>query len=420
MTTENIAGLAASASRQALPYRKSSIKHFVYVPALILLLAAGGVDSAKAAQADLVLTTNTSPDPVIGNGHGDIFTCTYSFTVSNAGPAAATGVLVSNQLPFWVDTFISATGGSTPTNGSLLINLGSLAVGATNSVQIVVQCNADTQIDGVTFSAFTNVFQVYADQLDPDPTNNTAATVFGIDRTTTYTTSTRTIETNLTSKVNLQATNCSTELIAVMPGGTVLFDQTFNATFSDPSVQAEVAQAAGDLTGAGATSYTGPTETSFGQTLEGSSSVTVTNVIGTNMTFTTTAYIGPQTIMVGYNQTNLLYVLPGQVDVDTLVMIDVTNLVTTTNTDTYLNSAVYTMIAIVPQPQLGLAAVRSNQFGFTITGTSNLSIVVEACTNLATPSWTTLELYRFTNGPIYFSDPAWRSYPMRFYRTRLP
>ena len=98
----------------------------------------------------------------------------------------------------------------------------------------------------------------------------------------------------------------------------------------------------------------------------------------------------------------------------------VTNLVTTTNTDTYLDSAVYTMTAIVPQPELGLAAVRSNQFGFTITGTSNLSIVVEACTNLATPSWTTLELFRFTNGPIYFSDPAWRSYPMRFYRTRLP
>jgi hypothetical protein len=78
------------------------------------------------------------------------------------------------------------------------------------------------------------------------------------------------------------------------------------------------------------------------------------------------------------------------------------------------------MTAIVAQPELGLAAVRSNQFGFTITGTSNLSIVVEASTNLASPSWTPLQICTLTNGPIYFSDPAWRSYPMRFYRTRLP
>jgi uncharacterized membrane protein len=238
--------------------------------------------------------------------------------------------------------------------------------------------------------------------------------------TTQYTTSTRTIETSLTAAVNLQATNYTTELIAVMAGGKVLLDQTFSAPFSDLSVQAAVAQAAGDLTGAGATSYTGPTETSASQSFEGNSSITVTNPIGTNVSFATAEYIGPQTIMVGPNQSVRFYVPLGGVDVDTLVTAVLTNLVTTTNTSTYLDSAVYTMTAIVPQPELGLGAVRSNQFGYTITGTTNLSIVVETCTNLTSPDWMPLQTCTLTNGPIYFSDPAWRSYPMRFYRTRLP
>jgi hypothetical protein len=384
------------------------------------LLTWSSLAAGASGVADLTLTTNTSPDPVVQGQTNNTCTCTYSFTVSNAGPAAATGVVLSNQIPYWVATFISATGGSTPTNGILLINLGSLAVGATNSVQIVVQANLQATTNGILYGGFTNVFQVYADQPNPDPTNNTVTTVFSITRITSYSTSTRTIETNLTSDVNQQATNYTTELIAVMPGGKVLFDQTFNAAFSDPSVQAAVTQAAGDVTAAGATSYTGPTETSFLQSFEGSSSVTVTNPIGTNVTFATTVYIGPQMIMVGSNQSVLFYILAGGIDVDTLVTAVVTNLVTTTNISTYLDSAVYTMTAMVAQPELGLAAVRSNQFGFAITGTSNLSIVVEACTNLASPSWTPLQICTLTNGPVYFSDPAWRSYPMRFYRTRLP
>jgi probable HAF family extracellular repeat protein len=241
-----------------------------------------------------------------------------------------------------------------------------------------------------------------------------------ISAMTTSTLSTRTIETNLTANVNQQATNYSTQLIAVMPGGTVLFDQTFNAALSDPAVQAAVAQAADDLATAGATSYTGPTQTSFLQSLEGNSSVAGTNVIGTNISVAATEYVGPQTIMVGDNQSILFFILPGGIDFDTLATSVLTNLVTTTNTSTYLDSAVYTLTAIVAQPELGLAAVRSNQFGFAVTGTSNLSIVVEACTNLASPSWTPLQICTLTNGPIYFSDPAWRSYPMRFYRTRLP
>ncbi|MGA2685086.1 MAG: leucine-rich repeat protein [Verrucomicrobiota bacterium] len=64
----------------------------------------------------------------------------------------------------------------------------------------------------------------------------------------------------------------------------------------------------------------------------------------------------------------------------------------------------------------GRFGVRSNQFGFTITGTANIPVVVEACTNLANAMWVPLFSGLLTNGSFYFSDPAWMNYPGRFYR----
>ncbi len=72
------------------------------------------------------------------------------------------------------------------------------------------------------------------------------------------------------------------------------------------------------------------------------------------------------------------------------------------------------------QMQTGDASfgVRTNQFGFAITGASNLVVVVEASTNLAT--WFALATNTLTTGSSYFSDPQWRNYPARFYRLRSP
>src|SRR5262249_36076871 len=64
--------------------------------------------------------------------------------------------------------------------------------------------------------------------------------------------------------------------------------------------------------------------------------------------------------------------------------------------------------------------VHSNRFGFNITGTTNIPIVVEATTNLASGSWVALQNYTLTNGSIYFSDSAWTNYPTRLYRLRSP
>jgi hypothetical protein len=75
-----------------------------------------------------------------------------------------------------------------------------------------------------------------------------------------------------------------------------------------------------------------------------------------------------------------------------------------------------------PQFQVGGASfgVRTNRFGFTVTGTANIPIVLEACTNLGRPVWQTLQSCTLTNGSLYFSDSNWTNYPARLYRIRSP
>jgi hypothetical protein len=75
-----------------------------------------------------------------------------------------------------------------------------------------------------------------------------------------------------------------------------------------------------------------------------------------------------------------------------------------------------------PQVQTGdgMFGVRQDRFGFNITGTANIPVVVEACANLAAPSWVTLQSGTLTNGLIYFSDAQWTNYPGRVYRIRSP
>jgi len=78
-----------------------------------------------------------------------------------------------------------------------------------------------------------------------------------------------------------------------------------------------------------------------------------------------------------------------------------------------------------PQVQTSGAnfGVRTNQFGFGITGASDLVVVVEACTNLIHPVWLPVK----TNTPSiisdttsYFSDSQWTNHSARFYRLRSP
>ncbi len=64
--------------------------------------------------------------------------------------------------------------------------------------------------------------------------------------------------------------------------------------------------------------------------------------------------------------------------------------------------------------------VQNNHFGFNITNTAKIAVVVEACTNLACPVWTPLQTVTLTNGSFHFSDPQWTNYSARFYGLGFP
>ncbi len=68
----------------------------------------------------------------------------------------------------------------------------------------------------------------------------------------------------------------------------------------------------------------------------------------------------------------------------------------------------------------GNFGVRTNRFGFTISGSTNIPLVVEASVNPAGPGWVLLQSGTLTNGSIYFAEQGWTNYSSRYYRLRSP
>jgi hypothetical protein len=82
-----------------------------------------------------------------------------------------------------------------------------------------------------------------------------------------------------------------------------------------------------------------------------------------------------------------------------------------------------TIPALVWNPMIqtgGSLGVSSNQFGFNITGTADIPIVVEACTNLANPVWSPLQAATLANGSFIFSESLQTNSPARYYRISSP
>ena len=94
----------------------------------------------------------------------------------------------------------------------------------------------------------------------------------------------------------------------------------------------------------------------------------------------------------------------------------------TTGWESFSTNANIPIVLWDPQVQTSSATfgVLTNGFGFTITGSSNLVIVVEASINLANPAWSAVSTNTLAGGSSYFSDPQWTNYPARFYRLRSP
>lgn len=76
--------------------------------------------------------------------------------------------------------------------------------------------------------------------------------------------------------------------------------------------------------------------------------------------------------------------------------------------------------AVLWNPLISSALVQNNGFAFNIGGTTNIPVVLEACTNLAAPVWQRLAGCTLTNGLVSFMDSDATNYPARFYRIRSP
>ncbi len=116
------------------------------------------------SSTDLSVTKTASPNP------GQVgVPLSYRIIATNNGPAVATNVSISDTLPPGV-TFASATSTQGNCNGTATVNcnLGSLAVGGSAIVTIVVTPTSAGQI--------TNSVSVTGNEADPNSSNNTATT----------------------------------------------------------------------------------------------------------------------------------------------------------------------------------------------------------------------------------------------------
>jgi uncharacterized repeat protein (TIGR01451 family) len=125
--------------------------------------------TAQAATTDLAITKTDSPDPV---REGQVLT--YTIAVMNEGPAAATGVTLSDKLSNQVDfVSVESSQGTCDRNGrNVNCDLGTLAAdpyAQAATVTIKVRPSKDGQI--------TNTATVEAgpDDTDPNPANNSAS-----------------------------------------------------------------------------------------------------------------------------------------------------------------------------------------------------------------------------------------------------
>jgi hypothetical protein len=74
----------------------------------------------------------------------------------------------------------------------------------------------------------------------------------------------------------------------------------------------------------------------------------------------------------------------------------------------------------LPQVQPGSFGVPTNQFGFTISWASGMTVVIEASSYLVNPTWSPISTNSLTGNSLYFKDPYWTNYPTRFYRVTWP
>jgi uncharacterized repeat protein (TIGR01451 family) len=135
---------------------------------LVIAMIPAIASSAPGDQADLKLTKSDSPDPVTV---GDVLT--YTIALENLGPAAASAVKVTDNLPSTVD-FVSASNGCTLKGRRVTCDVGNLAASGSGAAQALTIRVRPKKADTIS-----NTASVSSAETDPQAANSsdTEATV---------------------------------------------------------------------------------------------------------------------------------------------------------------------------------------------------------------------------------------------------
>jgi trimeric autotransporter adhesin len=137
--------------------------------AAVYSVRSNSVNDLSSVNADLGITVSASGANTSGSN------TTYTATITNAGPSTSTNVVFNGLIPSTgVLVSASTSTGTCSTSSAVVCDLGTLANGATATVNVIVnQLSAGTS----TFTA-----NVYGSENDPNPSNNQAiatATITG-------------------------------------------------------------------------------------------------------------------------------------------------------------------------------------------------------------------------------------------------
>ena len=204
-------------------------------------ISPGALNSAPSADLN-VLTLSATASPVAGGS-----TITYRIGVGNLGVSAATSVSLVDVVPAGATIVgILASQGTAPTTSgnTITVNLGTLAVGATATLDITA--TAPAAGTGTTPTTITNTATASSALVDPNAANNTTSVsqtvLAGVDLAVTSALSpaTGTVGGNqtITYTVTNNATNAATNanLVVRIPAGLkVLNSSTTAGTITTPN-----------------------------------------------------------------------------------------------------------------------------------------------------------------------------------------
>ncbi|MFZ0734923.1 MAG: C25 family cysteine peptidase [Candidatus Sulfotelmatobacter sp.] len=146
------------------------------VPGETTNTASASVIVANANSADMAIVKSAMQNPVLeGNP------LTYMLSVSNNGPATATNVTVADAIPSSTvyQSYTSTQGSCSEAGGTLTCLLGTMANAGTATITVLVIPQQPGQI--------SNTATVNADQVDPNPTNNTSTWIETVTAATSVT-----------------------------------------------------------------------------------------------------------------------------------------------------------------------------------------------------------------------------------------